>query len=290
MPNASRSLVPDGWQVLALPTPTLPPATTTNTALVGGREFVVIDPGTPHDIQLARLREAIDLRVAAGGRLAGICLTHQHADHWGGLHHLTAQYGGVCVWAHARTHVVVSARHGAVRRDLEDGDTLDLDGMILTAVHTPGHTRGHLSYLDRAQGVAYAGDVVASEGTIVVDPPDGDMAAYLDSLARLLRLDLRQLVPSHGAVIEDPGTLLGWYVQHRLQREAQVLDALGAEPEGLEILVQRAYPEVPPIIYPLAARSLLAHLIKLGDEGRAQRVGERWCRVDARGDGPVHNR
>jgi endoribonuclease LACTB2 len=273
-----------------LPTPTLPPATSTNTVLVGGGDFVVLDPGTPHEEPLARLYASVDKRLAAGGRLLGVALTHQHGDHWGGLEDLLARYSDrkLRVWAHARTHAEVRVV-GADRRELEDGDTLDLRGLSLMALHTPGHTRGHLSFVDRRNRTAYGGDVVATEGTIIVDPPDGDMAAYLDTLARLQRLKLALLVPSHGDVVEAPNELLGWYVKHRLDREARVLAALGDALEGVETIVPRAYPEVPPMVYPLAARSLLAHLIKLGDEGRAERSGGRWRRVDALGGGPVHN-
>ncbi len=277
--------------MLALPTPTLPPATSTNTALVGAARFVVVDPGTPHDEPLSQLYAAIDQRRDDGAEWVGVALTHEHADHWGGLRALAVRYadlGELPLWAHARTHAHVRAE-GVVPHDIDDGDDLDLDTIRLEVLHTPGHTRGHLSFLDRRQGVAYGGDVVATEGTIIIDPPDGDMAAYLDTLARLERLGLKTLVPSHGAPVPAPSALLGWYIQHRLGREAQVMGALSDTFEGVETLVSRAYPEVAPMVYPLAARSLLAHLIKLGDEGRAERAGGRWRRVDALGGGPVHN-
>lgn len=290
MQNVSRSPAPEGWEVLALPTPTLPPATSTNTAIFGAGAFVVIDPGTPHGEHIDTLLGAVQARLVGGARFRGVCLTHHHPDHWGALSALCERFTRVRTWAHPRTHRELPRLDGVVARELRDGERVELDGAELTALHTPGHTRGHMSFWDRSQGAVYGGDVVATEGTIVVDPPDGDMAAYLDSLARLRRLNLSTLIPSHGDIVEDPEALLGWYIQHRLRREEKVMAALSDTTlEGAEVLLPRAYPEVPPTIYPLAARSLLAHLIKLGDEGRAERVGERWRRVDALGGGPVHN-
>jgi ribonuclease/clavin/mitogillin len=106
-------------------------------------------------------------------------------------------------------------------------------------------------------------------GTIIIDPPEGDMRLYLRSLERLRGLGARWLLPAHGAPVSEPDMLLGHYLRHRLDREARVLDALSPTPTPIPDLVPRAYPDVAPAIYPLAARSLLAHLLKLRDEGRA---------------------
>jgi glyoxylase-like metal-dependent hydrolase (beta-lactamase superfamily II) len=123
--------------------------------------------------------------------------------------------------------------------------------------------------------------MVASIGTIIVEPDDGgDMAVYLDSLRRLRKLGAAPLLPAHGPPVidkRDANGKLDFYVQHRLEREAKVLAALSAKPRAVEELVPPAYPEVPPQIWPLAARSLLAHLYKLEKEGRARRYEDgRW--------------
>ena len=150
---------------------------------------------------------------------------------------------------------------------------------------TPGHASGHVALWDAAAGVLAAGDMVASEGTILVAPPDGDMACYLASLERLLALEgLRQMVPAHGEVIEDPEGVLRHYIAHRLMREGRALQALKPESQTLLAMLPEVYPEVSPLLYPLAQQSLLAHLIKLEGEGRARRDGDgggaRWAASD----------
>ncbi len=150
---------------------------------------------------------------------------------------------------------------------------------VLTARFTPGHAPGHLVFVDQPSGAIIAGDMVASVGTIIVDPPEGDMRLYLASLERLrgfVRDGARWLLPSHGPPIGEPEALLAFYVKHRLERESKVIAAMQQSPATVEELVPRAYPEVAPAIYPLAARSLLAHLLKLRDEGRAVESGAIW--------------
>ena len=279
--------LPETWTLLSLRAPTLPPATHTNTALIGAARFVVVDPGSPYADQQAILLRAVVERLEAGALLEGIVLTHHHGDHTGGVEALRgslAAHGlkGVPVMAHALAFESASSLKvpATDRHHLEHGDVISLGGSRLKVLHTPGHTRGHLALLDVPPAVLYGGDMVASKGTIIVNPPEGDMAAYLDSLAMLSRLDLRLLVPSHGAPIEEVEAHLSHYVEHRLKREALVLGALSDTLKRPDELLPGAYPEVPVKLYPLAQRSLLAHLIKLKDEGRAREVGGRWHRAE----------
>lgn len=258
---------------LALRTPTLPPATATNTLVVVGERVAVIEPGTPHPDQQAVLDAEIDRLAEAGHPLAAVLLTHHHVDHTGYAAAL-ARKRGVPIYAHEQTAVRVGF---PIEQRLDEGDTVDLgDGVVLRAVFTPGHAPGHLVYVEERSQVAHVGDLVAGEGTILIDPHDsGDMAQYLDSLRRLASLGLRAAVPAHGPVQHDPVAIAERYIRHRLDREAKVVAAL-ATPATMEEVVERAYADTPPGLWPIAMRSAEAHLRKLLVDGRATIDGEHW--------------
>jgi endoribonuclease LACTB2 len=279
--GAPFSLTGAPWiRVLPLRTPTLPPATRTNCYLIGdAASAVVIDPATPYADEQARLDAWLEELCI---RVTEIVLTHHHVDHVADATRLAAKLGGVPVAAHAETAARVRGRV-AVTRTLDDGARLDYGPRGLRAVFTPGHAPGHLCFVDEAAGAIVAGDMVASIGTIIVEPDDGgDMRVYLESLRRLRRevdAGAATLLPAHGPPITDGGARLDFYVAHRLEREGRVVAALGDAPAELTALVPAAYPDVAPAVYPLAARSLLAHLQKLEYEGRARRHEDgRWSR------------
>jgi glyoxylase-like metal-dependent hydrolase (beta-lactamase superfamily II) len=251
-------------------TPTLPPATHTNVYLAGEGQVAVIDPASPYPEEQTALDEAL-----SGVEVTLILLTHHHVDHVSGAAHL-AERLRVPVAAHRETAARVRGRV-EVTRLLEDGEELPYGPGGLRALFTPGHAPGHLCFVDQASRAVVAGDMVASEGTIIVEPDDGgDMAVYLASLARVKAQRAAALLPAHGPPILDADGKVDFYVKHRLEREGRVLAALSAEPRTVEELVPPAYPDVPPQVWPLAARSLLAHLYKLRDEGRAVADGPRW--------------
>jgi len=260
--------------VLRVPlrTPTLPPATHTNCLLVGQRRVVVIEPATPHAAEQRRLDAEIDRVVRRGGQVVAILLTHHHPDHVGYAAALRDRLG-VPLCAHAETAARVTF---GVDRLLPDGETIELDdGLAIDAVFTPGHAPGHLVYRERHTGIVHAGDMVAGEGTILIDPTDaGDMAAYLASLERLGTLGARALVPAHGPVLHDPGATVRRYVEHRRMRERKVLAAVGGHGARLGEILAAAYDDTPVLLWPLAARSLDAHLDKLVAEGRVVREGD----------------
>jgi glyoxylase-like metal-dependent hydrolase (beta-lactamase superfamily II) len=267
-------------RVLPVRTPTLPPATRTNCYIVGetGRT-VAIDPATPYADEQARLDAYVERE---GIRLEAVVLTHHHVDHVGDAARLAAKHG-VPVWAHRETAARVGGRV-QISRTLDDGERLDYGPGGLRAVFTPGHAPGHLCFVDAAAKAIVAGDMVASVGTIIVEPDDsGDMRLYVESLRRLKReVDggATTLLPAHGPPIADGGARLDFYVAHRLEREGRVAAALGDAPATVAELVPSAYPDVAPPLYPLAARSLLAHLYKLEYEGRARRHDDgRWSRA-----------
>lgn len=268
------------WGIVLQPMKTrpLPPATHTNAYLVGESEMALIDPGSDDPAEIAALLELIDVLRADGRRVRMILLTHHHPDHIGGLAALRERLG-VPVAAHAET-----AKHARVELVLKDGDWIPLlpgaGDWNLRAIHTPGHTRGHLSFLHVRTRSLFTGDhIPGGQGTVIIDPPEGDMAAYLASLERLLGEPVETIFPGHGAPQGAAARRIRWLVEHRLEREAKVIAALGSEPRTLRELVEHAYADTPRELWEYAERSLLAHLIKLESEGRAERVGERWRRA-----------
>ncbi|TXD40856.1 MBL fold metallo-hydrolase [Lujinxingia vulgaris] len=262
-----------GVTVLPLRTATLPPATHTNAYLLGRSTFVVVDPGPDDPADLASLSAEIERRIAAGDTPQSVILTHHHRDHIGGARAIASRFN-LPILAHPRSAALLPELHTLA---LTHGQTIALgDFGELEVLHTPGHAPGHLALYHAPSRSIFAGDLVASEGTIIIDPPEGHMGDYLQSLHTLLAMQPRVLFPAHGAPIAAPATLLNAYIDHRLTREAAVLDALRAHPAPAspEDLIATVYPEIPRAIWPLAARSLLAHLIHLREQGLATRHDE----------------
>jgi glyoxylase-like metal-dependent hydrolase (beta-lactamase superfamily II) len=269
-----------GWGWLPLRTPTLPPSTHTNAVMVGQGQFAVIDPGSPWEDQQALLQAELRRRLERGERWLGVWLTHHHPDHLGGVQAL-AQWrqalglGELSVWGHPETLARAPQWSGARLHPVGDGQVLHQE---VRALWTPGHAPGHLAFWEARRGICYAGDMVATEGTIIINPPEGDMGDYLDSLRRLLDLGAEVMLPSHGQALrgDEVAALLERYREHRLAREAMARAALGQRPRSLEALVPAAYPGLEPSLYPLAARSLEAHLLKLERDNEAVRQGGLW--------------
>jgi ribonuclease/clavin/mitogillin len=269
--------IANGLWVLPLRTPTLPPAMTTNTLVVAGERVVVIEPATPHEDERRVLDDVIEALAAEGRTLAAILVTHHHPDHIGYAPALRDLHG-VPIVAHAAT---AERLPFAIDRIADDGTRIELgDGVALRAVFTPGHAPGHLVWVEERSNVAHAGDMVAGEGTILVDPEDGgDMRDYLDSLARLGALATAQLVPAHGPVLTDPQAVVDHYVAHRLAREAKVVAALDNGATAMDDVLAQAYADTPTLLWPLARRSLAAHLGKLARDGRVVITGDRVALV-----------
>lgn len=272
-----------GVALFAARTPTLPPATHTNSYALGERQVLLVEPATPYpEEQQAWLEWARGLR-AQGRELVALFATHHHHDHVSGAAFF-AEALGLPLWAHEETAARVAL---PVARTLRDGEELVLDGarpQRWQILHTPGHAPGHLCLREAALGVLVVGDMVASEGTILIAPDEGDMAEYLRQLDRLASLGGALGLPAHGEPIDDPTALFRRYIAHRLAREQRVYDAVaGAGREGqaaLELLPV-AYADTPPALFPVASLSLLAHLHKLTREGRVVLRGERYSVVEA---------
>ncbi|MBX3204683.1 MAG: MBL fold metallo-hydrolase [Labilithrix sp.] len=266
--------------LFAARTPTLLPATHTNSYALGGRDVLLVEPATPYeDEQRAWIAWAREL-ASTGRRIVAIVATHHHPDHVGGAALLSKELA-LPVWAHEMTASRVDV---PVARRLADGDEIVLEGPrdeTWRVLHTPGHAPGHVCLFEPRSRTVVVGDMVASVGTILVAPGDGDMTLYLEQLERLAALDASLALPAHGEPIDDPTALFHRYVAHRRMREAKILDALeaacaaaiGAGVTATE-LVPAAYDDVSPAIWPLAKLSVDAHLEKLEREGRIARTGE----------------
>ncbi len=258
-----------GFLMCALRTPTLPPATHTNAWIVpvqGG--VAVVDPGAPEEADRAPLLALLDGLAAEGRPPREVWLTHVHADHVGAAAAVADRFG-IPVRAHALARGRVP---GAEVVPFREGD---LAGGRFLVLETPGHAREHLAYLDEVSGALLCGDLVSTLSTIVIDPPEGDMAEYEIQLARMRALAPRTLYPAHGPPAPDAVARLGAYLVHRREREALVVAAL-AEGGTLADLTASAYPDVPAAVHPVATRSCLAVIEKLVRQGRARAAGERF--------------
>ena len=252
----------------------------TGTYIIGHDDVVVIDPGPLLDAHRDALAAALD-----GARVRAILITHCHSDH-----------SPLAAWLHDETGAPTFAfgPHGTAEPDgepdagIEEGVTLeettDTDfvpdvhvrdgevvamgsGWTMHAVHTPGHTSNHMCYALDEERALFTGDHVMGWSTTVVSPPDGDMRDYIDSLRKVMARDDATLWPTHGAPVTSPKPFLEAFLEHRLEREAQVLDAVRSGLGDIESMVKVMYADVREELHKAAARSVLSHLIKLVDDG-----------------------
>jgi len=272
--------ITSGIAGFATRTPTPPPATHTNSYALGERDVLLVEPATPYEEEQRAFIEWARGLADAGRRVVAIFLTHHHPDHVGGAR-LFARELGFPLWAHRSTAERLPKI--AIDRLLEDGESLTLAGPSTqrwTVLHTPGHAPGHLCLHEPSLGYLVAGDMVASEGTILIDPDDGDMGTYLAQLERLRGLGVRVALPAHGAPIEQPDGLFAYYIHHREAREARIVQVLAtAAPRGdtIDEIVARAYDDKPKSVWPLARLSTAAHLAKLVREGRVRQRDDRYA-------------
>jgi glyoxylase-like metal-dependent hydrolase (beta-lactamase superfamily II) len=226
-----------------------------NTYLLTGCEPALIDAGVGDAAHLASLESAL-----GGQPLARVLLTHGHPDHAGGLGAIVSRWPSIDV-----------VRFGTPNPMVNAGD------IALRIVPTPGHAPDHLCFLDEDTGDMYCGDLVRLGGSIVIPASKGgDLRKYLDSLQRVRALAPKRLLPGHGPTVDDPTSLIDEYVQHRAQREAEVMAALRAGAMTPEEIVRRVYRKLAPNLMAAAADSVLAHLVKLHEEGRAFVSDDGW--------------
>lgn len=242
----------------------------TGTYVIGNGAVAVIDPG-PAD---AAHTDAILAGLEQGETVSHLVVTHTHLDHSPGAALLQARTGATiygCAPHGLEGETVEAGADHAYAPDqlLEDGATLQGAGWTLAAVHTPGHTANHLCYSLAEEAALFTGDHVMGWSTSVISPPDGDMAQYMASLAKLLPRPDRLYYPTHGAPISAPQAYVEGLIAHRIEREQQVLACLADGVAEIPAMVARLYAGIDPRLHRAAGRSLLAHLIKLVDEGRA---------------------
>lgn len=261
-------------------TPTLLPATHTNSYALGRSEVLLVEPATPYEAEQREWLGWARAIASSGRRIVAIFATHHHPDHVGGAALLGRELG-LPLWTHEETAARIDA---PVARRLVDGERIVLGDDAWQVLHTPGHAPGHLCLHEERAGVVVVGDMVASVGTILIAPGDGDMALYLAELERLAALDAEVALPAHGDPIGTPRATFERYVAHRRAREAKIIGVLaaGAAGEGDAAgltsgeLVPKVYDDVPPAVWPIAKLSIDAHLEKLEREGviaAAERTG-----------------
>jgi glyoxylase-like metal-dependent hydrolase (beta-lactamase superfamily II)/8-oxo-dGTP pyrophosphatase MutT (NUDIX family) len=246
----------------------------TNTYLVGriddGGEIAVIDPGPAIESHIAKIIET------GAGRIRWILTTHTHMDHSPAAAALKAATGAQVLGRPAPPGASQDQGYAADRA-LADGERLQTEHFGLRAVHTPGHASNHLCYLLEQTKMLFTGDHVMQGSTVVINPPDGDMRAYLESLEKLLAEDIAIIAPGHGYLVGAPHKEIRRLVAHRLAREAKVAAVLKRRgPATPEELVPDVYDDVSPKLHPVAMRSLTAHLDKLVADGRARQASGRY--------------
>jgi glyoxylase-like metal-dependent hydrolase (beta-lactamase superfamily II)/8-oxo-dGTP pyrophosphatase MutT (NUDIX family) len=255
------------WQ-LPLRSPTLPPAAHTNCWIVDlGNRVAIVDPGSPWPDEQARLDHLLDQLAAEGRPAREVWVTHGHGDHVGGVAALASR--GLTVRAHRD---IAGRLPGVLFKPLHEGELLGGRWNVLV---TPGHARDHVVFHDEETGAMLVGDMLSTISTIVIDPPEGDMAEYERQLGRLLALSPRTLYPAHGQPASDGVGALRAYLVHRAEREAKIVGAL-QRPGTLGEITERAYDDVPRLIWPVAERSGLAVLQKLASQGRAVERDGLW--------------
>lgn len=252
----------------------------TNTWIIGRGRVAVLDPGPEDAVHLAAILAALK---EEGETITHILVSHTHRDHSPGARALQAATGAPTYGF--GPHLTPPDQGGegadhAFRPDvtLADGAVLEGDDWRLTALHTPGHCANHLCFAMEESGALFSADMVMSWSTSVVSPPDGDMAAYMASLARLRgRQGDTLYLPGHGPKLPNPAPFLAALAAHRIEREERTLEALRAAGRATaEALVPPVYGPLDPRLVRAAGRSLLAHLIKLEAEGAVARDGEAW--------------
>lgn len=264
-----------------LATDTIPPATTTNTLIVGTDRIYIVDPASPDANEQLKLFKQLDQLVAEGKKLEAILLTHHHSDHVGAVNVLSQRYQ-IPVRAHELCYSLIP--EGYIKGEaLADGDIIDLgiapdgsEGWQLSVLHTPGHAVDHLCFLDNRYQSAIVGDMVSTVSTILINPPHGHMRTYLDSLNRLLACDIKTLYPAHGPAHRDGSSLIRYFIQHRHEREQHTVQVLDRKPAKLFDILPEVYDDVPTSVYPIAKRSLLAVLIKLEEDGICRQSDQGW--------------
>lgn len=241
-----------------------PSGQATNVFVVGPEPVTLIDTGS--DDGGATVFAALD-RLGIS-RVATILLTHTHHDHAGSAHAVRAATGAT-VLLHERD---LNGPGPAVAADgyLSGGDVFEAGSYRLQTIDTPGHAPGHVSFFEPQLRILFAGDLMSGNGSIAIVPPRGSMGDYLNSLRRVQSYDVQTVYPGHGPVIENGAERIQEYIEHRERREAEILELINAGVGDIETLTAQLYPDVLPRLRPLAAGTVLAHIVNLLDRSEVR--------------------
>lgn len=239
------------------------------TWLIAGRVPTLIDAGVGDPRHLDALERALN-----GAALGRVLVTHAHSDHASGAGAIAGRAPDArflkLPWPER------DSRWAVTWEKVHDGDVIEAGDTTLTAVHTPGHAPDHLCFWHAETRTMFGGDLVIHGTTVYIPAAHGDLAAYLASLARVLAFDPASILPAHGPVIDDPSSLLRAYIAHRLEREAQIIDALRRGDTQVDVIVARIYEGLGEDLLARARETVIAHLRKLEHDGRAGRHGDVW--------------
>lgn len=203
----------------------------------------------------------------------GIVLTHRHLDHIGGARRLTEAVGGKIISsAVEKPHIEQQLPETKVALTVEDGETVDLGGVTLEFLHTPGHTLGSLCVYQKEERIIYTGDHILGSSSTSINPTQGDMSLYLKSLERLLSYDIRLICPGHGPLINRPGHNITSLINRRLGREREILELLHDGPLSVEQVFEAIYSRLSPTLHQAAFKQIQSHFVKLEQDGKVRQL------------------
>ncbi len=241
----------------------------TNTYLVGKEEVTVIDPGPA-------MQEHIDVITAAAPNIKQILVTHTHPDHSPGVR-LLKENLDIPAYGMLTNSSKNQDQTFSPERILDDGEVFQEEEFSIEVVHTPGHASNHLCFILKEEKLIFTGDHIMNGSTVVIGPPDGNMKQYIQSLEKLKDYDIEKIAPGHGELLENPHEVADWIINHRLEREKKVFQALQEATKGTpDSLVEKVYDDVDSSLFPIAKASLLAHLIKLEEDQLINSSGEEY--------------
>jgi len=241
----------------------------TNTYLVGKEEVTVIDPGPA-------MQEHIDVITAAAPNIKQILVTHTHPDHSPGVR-LLKENLDIPAYGMLTNSSKNQDQTFSPERILDDGEVFQEEEFSIEVVHTPGHASNHLCFILKEEKLIFTGDHIMNGSTVVIGPPDGNMKQYIQSLEKLKDYDIEKIAPGHGELLENPHEVADWIINHRLEREKKVFQALQEANKGTpDSLVEKVYDDVDSSLFPIAKASLLAHLIKLEEDQLIYSSGEEY--------------